>query len=256
MNPDIQRLLELQRIDAQLGELRDEITALPKEIAAIEKTLESHIRKVEADRAVLVANQKERKAQEGEIQIQQQKISKLRDQTLSAKTNEQYRAFQHEIEYCEQAIAKAEDRILELMLQSEPLEANVKAAEKELAVEKEAVERRKAEARERSAADRAQGEQLLKRRDALTAQIARDAMEAYEKIRKKSLLAVADATDGRCAACQMELRPQFMQDLKKCEQVLLCENCRRIVVYNPPVDVAGEMNVAIEKADGTRVDMT
>ena len=31
--------------------------------------------------------------------MHEQKISKLRDQMLGAKTNEQYRAFQHEIEY-------------------------------------------------------------------------------------------------------------------------------------------------------------
>jgi hypothetical protein len=256
MNPDIDRVLELQRIDTRLGELGQEIAALPKQIAVIERRLESHIRRVEADRAVLAANQKERKSQEGEIQIQQQKISKLRDQTLSAKTNEQYRAFQHEIEYCEQMIAKAEDRILELMLQSEPLEANVKAAERELAQEKEEVEKQKAMARERTAADRAQAMELITHRKSLAAEITPVVLASYEKIRKRSPLAVADASDGRCSACQMELRPQFMQDLKKREQVLFCENCRRIVVYNPAVDVDGEMNVACNKTAGTRVDMT
>ena len=39
---------------------------------------------------------------------------------LGAKTNEQYRAFQNEIGFCEQAIRKAEDRILDLMAEGEP----------------------------------------------------------------------------------------------------------------------------------------
>ena len=45
----------------------------------------SHERKLEADRAALTANQKERKGCEGEIQVQEQKITKLKDQMLLAK---------------------------------------------------------------------------------------------------------------------------------------------------------------------------
>ncbi len=68
----------------------------------------------------------------GDIQVHEQKISKLKDQLLQAKTNEQYRAFQNEISYFETEIRKAEDKILEHMEQSEPLDKNVKAAEVDL----------------------------------------------------------------------------------------------------------------------------
>ena len=84
------------------------------------------------DRAAQVANQKERKKCDSDIQIQEQKISKLKEQMLGAKNNEQYRAFQNEIAYAEGEIRKAEDKILELMEQSERLEKNVKAAEASL----------------------------------------------------------------------------------------------------------------------------
>src|SRR6266436_2933837 len=126
MLPDIERVVRLQDLDSRAAELNREISSLPKHIAEIEKKLESHQRKLDADRAALVANQKERKTLEGEIQSQDQKISKLKEQTLGAKTNDQYRAFQHEIEFCEKEIRQAEDRILELMSESEPLETNVK----------------------------------------------------------------------------------------------------------------------------------
>src|SRR5713226_10097587 len=129
MLPDITSAVRLQEVDIRLTELAKEIASLPKHIAEIEKKLEAHQRKLEADRAALTANQKDRKRLEGDIQVQQQKISKLKDQMLEAKTNEQYRAFQHEIEYCEKEIRRAEDRILDLMGESEPLERNVKVAE-------------------------------------------------------------------------------------------------------------------------------
>ena len=143
MAPDLKLAIQLQHVDARMKELQAEISALPKHIASIEKTLDSHIRKLEADRAALTANLRERKSLEGEIQLHEQKVSKLKDQMMEARTNEQYRAFQKEIEYCQNGIRKAEDRILDLMAESEPLERNVQAAEAALKIEKQKVEAEK-----------------------------------------------------------------------------------------------------------------
>src|SRR5215467_4954595 len=101
MKLDLDLVTRLQNLDLRTVELHREVAALPKHIAQIEKTLDSHLRRLEADRAALAANQKERKNCEDDVKVQHQKISKIRDQSLNAKTNEQYRAFQHEIEYCE-----------------------------------------------------------------------------------------------------------------------------------------------------------
>ena len=137
--------------------LEKEVAALPKHIAVIEKALESHLRKLEADKAALTANQKDRKQLEGDIQMHEQKISKLRDQMLGAKTNEQYRAFQHEIEFIEKEIRKAEDRILELMTESEPLDAERQEGRGRAEARKSRWWRReKTKARERTAADQAE----------------------------------------------------------------------------------------------------
>src|ERR1700730_156786 len=171
MHPDVHLVIQLQSLDQRITTLEKEVAALPKHIAVIEKALESHIRKLEADKAALSANQKDRKKLEGDIQMHQQKISKLRDQMLGAKTNEQYKAFQHEIEFIEKEIRQAEDRILELMSQSEPLEANAKKAEAALKAEKQQVEGEKTAARERTAADQAQLDQLKEERKQIAAKL-------------------------------------------------------------------------------------
>src|ERR1700730_10529261 len=134
MLSDLQLVIRLQEIDNRLADFARETATLPKHIAEIEKKLIAHERKLEADRAALSANQKERKKCEGDIQVQEQKISKLKDLMLQAKTNEQYRAFQKEIDFCQKEIRKAEDRILELMGESESLDTNVKTAEAALKV--------------------------------------------------------------------------------------------------------------------------
>src|SRR5579871_1781909 len=184
MLPDLQLAVRLQDLDNRLSELTREISALPKHIGEIEKKLESHERKLEADRAALSANQKDRKKMEGEIQMQEQKISKLRDQMLEAKTNEQYRAFQNEIEFCEKAIRQAEDRILDLMGESEPLDRNVKAAEAALKDEKAQVEAEKQQTRARTAEDEKSVAELQHERRQIVTDLSPGIYRRYENIRK------------------------------------------------------------------------
>src|SRR5581483_587459 len=184
MHSDLKLVIRLQEIDHRLADLMREISALPKHIAEIEKKLVSHERKLEADKAALTANQKERKKCEGDIQVQEQKISKLKDQMLQAKTNEQYRAFQHEIEFCEKEIRKLEDRILELMGESDPLDKNVKAAEAALKAERAEVEAEKQQARERTAVDQKAADELHQERGKIVAEVTPPTYQLYERVRK------------------------------------------------------------------------
>jgi predicted nucleic acid-binding Zn-ribbon protein len=246
MHPDTNLVIQLQSFDQRISALDKEVAALPKHIAAIEKTLESHIRRLEADKAALSANQKDRKKFEGDIQMHEQKISKLKDQMLSVKTNEQYRAFQNEIDFIQKEIRKAEDRILELMAESELLDGNVKTADAALKEEKKLVESEKTRARERTAVDQAELEKLRAERGEAAGKLPAPALTTYDRVRKKwNGTVVGEAVGGRCSACQIMIRPQYMQELKRGDQMMLCESCGRFLYYNPPVNVE----------DGTRLAM-
>ena len=115
-----------------MARLGAEIAALPKRVAAIEAKLADTRAQVEKAKAAIAANQADRRKQEQKIQDEQQKISKYREQSLGVKTNDQYRALLHEIEFAEKEIRTCEDRILEGMVGNEELEKKQKAAELEL----------------------------------------------------------------------------------------------------------------------------
>lgn len=228
----------MQILDDRAAELTKEIAALPKHIAEIEKKLEAHQRRLEHDRAAMTANQKDRKRLEGEIQTSDQKISKLKTQMMEAKTNDQYRAFQHEIDFCQQEIRRHEDRILELMTESDPLDKAVKAAEAALATEKKQVEEEKAKARERTAADQKEIDVLTQERKKILSEMDPKIASEYERIRKgRAGVAIAEVVQGRCSKCNMLLRPQFLQELKRGDAVMVCESCRRMLYWNPPQSV-------------------
>ena len=172
---------------------------------------------------------------QGKFRVQEQKISKLRDQMSQAKTNEQYRAFQHEIEFAEKEIGKLDDRGLELMAAAEPLDAAVKAAEASLKEEQKTVEAEKVKARQATSADQIELEKLRAEHKETFAKLPRTSQAAYERIRKKwKSTAASEVKDGRCTACQMMLRPQYYQDLRKGDSLMFCETCSRFLYYQAP----------------------
>ncbi len=249
MLQDLALALRLQALDRKIASIESEIATLPKHIAEIEKKLESHTRRLEADRSALTANQRDRKKLEGDIQVHEQKMSKLRDQMAGAKTNEQYKAFQNEIAYASGEIRKAEDRILDFMEQSEPLDINVKAAEASLKEEQKHVESEKKIARERTAIDQAELTLQQTDRKAIVSEMPPAFYTEYERVRKKTKnTPIADATDGRCSLCYIALRPQFFQDLRRGDKVMFCESCGRILTYNPVIDVESDTAISRQTA--------
>lgn len=238
MVEEVEQALRLQEVDKQISDLNGEIARLPKHIAEIEKQLDTHNRKLEADRAALSANHKERKQRDLDIATQQQKISKFRDQMTLAKTNEQYRVFQHEIEFCENEIRKTEDRILDLMSEAEPLEANMKAAETALAKEKQQVDAEKTDARQRTEVDKKALDEATAKRNVLFSSLTPPLQSTVVRLKKKHAngVIVADATTGTCSGCRMQLRAQHFQNLKASQTTMFCESCGRILRYAPPID--------------------
>ena len=236
MTAEIELVTQIQALDTKTATLEKEVANLPKHVAQIEKSLVHHIRQLEADKAALLANQKGKKSLEDDIKVNDQKISKFRDQTLQAKNNEQYKAFQSEILFAQKEISKCEDSILELMGQSEALEGAVKKAEAALKQEKQQVDAEKARVQERTAVDQKQIAGYQAERARLAAELTPQTLATYERIKKKRKgIAIAEITNGRCSACMITLRNQYLQDLRKSEQIMTCESCGCILYYNLPV---------------------
>lgn len=236
MHEDLVTASKLQTLDQRIAALEKEIALLPKDIALIEKQLDSHLRRLEADKAALATNIKDRKKLEGDVELARQKVSKLRDQMMSAKTNEQYKAFQHEIDFLDKEMRSNDDRTLDLMGAAEPLEAAVKKAEAELKIEKSHVEGEKKKAQARTAEDQKGVADARAERAAIVAAAPPALIRLYENIRKRwGATVVTEIEDDLCKGCKLSMRPQFMQDLHLGNKVMQCENCGRLILYNPPI---------------------
>ena len=235
MTSDLAKLIELQQIDSQIAVVRAEVAALPKHVAEIEKKLAGSKAKVEAAVAAAKADETSKKRHESDIQDQQQKISKYRDQSLNVKTNHEYKALMDEIKFAEDKIAASEDKILEIMVAADARKESLKKAEAELKADTAENDREKEEARQRTAIDEAALAELSTKRDALRAGVSEDVLRHYDHVLKVRGSALAPVYDNeQCGACSVMLRPQVFQEVMTNQQFMTCDYCRRILYYVPP----------------------
>src|SRR5439155_26334703 len=216
-----------------LRRLNDEVAALPKRVAAIEQKLAGTKTVLERAKASIKTDEAARRKYETAIQDLQQKVSKYRDQSLDVKTNDQYKALLHEIQFAEQDIRANEDKILELMINAEAREKEVKAAEAELKAEMTEIEQEKADARQRTAEDEKQLAEWNAKREKLRVEVSPDLLRHYERVMKFRGTGLSEVRDHKCMACQVMLRPQTYNEVRAGEKIVMCESCQRVLYFNP-----------------------
>ena len=239
MASDVQHLSELQQFDREILRLKEEIAAFPKRIAQIEQRLAGTKAHLETAKAAIKADEAARRKFETAIQDLQQKISKYRDQSLEVKTNDQYKALMHEIQFAEQDIRANEDKILDSMVNAEAREKDVKAAEAKLKAEMAEIEKEKTEARERTAEDERQLADWNAKRDGARAGVGADLLRHYDRVLKFRGSGLAEVRDQKCMGCQVMLRPQTYNEVRS-GQLVFCESCQRILFFDPAIEIAQE----------------
>lgn len=238
MNADLERLIELEKVDREASRLNDEVTGLPRRVAAIEEKLAEHKAAVEKAKARIKSNEANRRQLETDIKGFQEKIAKYRSQSSSVKTNDEYRALMHEVEFAERQISGCEDKILDLMLALENEEKALKVAEAELKAEAADVEKEKVEARVRTAEDEKLLAGLKDKRQQLRSSVSDSPLAHYDRVMRQRKSAIAEARDQKCMACFVMVRPQTWQEIRTNEQVVTCNSCGRILYFDPASEAA------------------
>lgn len=233
MLPEIENLLKLQDADKEIRRLQDEVAELPKRVAAIEAKLAGTKAQLDKAQAAIKADESSRRKYETNIKDLQEKISKYRDQSLAVKTNEQYRALMEEIQFAERGISTNEDKILELMVNADARDKEVKAAQAELKEETAEIEKEKEQARQRTAEDEKLLSEWRSKRDQLRSGINENLLRHYERVSKFRGSGIAEVREQKCMGCQVILRPQTYNDVRSGKETVFCDSCQRVLYLNP-----------------------
>src|SRR5207253_5241709 len=210
----------IREAEAKLGSARAEVTSAK----------EAHIRVVA-----------ERKKFEFDGQQWKDRARKYRDQSGAVKTNEAFKALQHEIANAEAEVAKADDRQLEVMMAGEEVERRVKIVEARLKEAEQAVAGERKEIQAQGAEKKKRLEAVTAEREKIIAPVPEDLRELYARIAKRhNGTAMAEARDGQCRGCGMRVLPHILQELatETNEVVFSCESCGLILYTLEPIPVA------------------
>jgi uncharacterized protein len=260
MRPEIKSLVELQSVDIRLAELRASLEALPKQLAETEKQLIDARQNLASAKEALKASTKDRKTFEMDVEAWKEKARKYRDQSLAVKTNDAYKALQHEIQYAETEVAQAEDRLLERMVAGEDFDRQIKAAEQAIVgVERMALASRQEIKAKQTALQQELAAKQAERQQKIAA-VPEELYKVYERVAgRRNHIGVAPVREEACTLCGVRIRPHVFQELRRedCTDIFQCETCTRILYYVEPEPAAaagGPAESANVRAKGISTD--
>ena len=233
LKDQLKLLVQLQTVDTQLQELEEAKGDLPRDVKRLRKeqsTLQSAITELDDQTTAATI---ERRDQEGLIATTSDTLKRHQDQLYDVTSNREYDAITQEIEVEREQISKSETRVLELIELEET--ANTVLTEKKeslTSVDQELSEKdtdlsrllKENEKRERK---------LNHERDKITVRVQKTLMRHYTR--------VAEATDGRavaplergaCSGCSYGVPPQLQSEVRRMDQLIICESCGRILVVS------------------------
>src|SRR5215475_2207410 len=185
MNPAIPRFLELQRLDLCIAALRAELEAFPKRIKEADAMLNGAKAAVAAAKEKHSHAQTERKKFELDVNQWRERARKYRDQSASVKTNEAYKALQHEIAHAESETSAAEDRQLEQMMAVEETERDIKSAEAALKDSEASLAAERKNIETQGAAKKSELDADSIQREKIAASIPEELLKIYSRVAKR-----------------------------------------------------------------------
>ena len=248
MHPDLAKLVVLQSHDIEARRLRDQISALPRQLAALQARASATVTQRTAVLDLIAREDALRRRQESEIADLRQKLARTQKKIDISTTSVQVTALEHEAAFARAQINRLEDAELESMERGEALDAQRALAEAAVADSALALEQERARTNELLARHRAALAVLDGKREALRTEIAQsptgeDSLSIYDRISRSKGDAVSQALNQRCSACQMMVRPQRWNDLRdntpgspSSQTLMTCENCGHLLYYDPARD--------------------
>ena len=234
MHPEVEKLLRLQNTELQIRHYTERVELLPKRLSELETKLNDALKAVNNVKDRISKMALEKKKLESSIQDLEQKNSKYRGQLTDVKTNEQYKALLHEIEFNEQQIKKIEDEILVLMEEEELVRRETRSNEERLKGEKDLVEVEKKSAEAEVRQDKLALVTLEEQRQAILQSVEKSVLESYVRISSfRKGISLARAYQESCQACHVRIRPQLLSHIMTGDSIITCDSCSRILYWQP-----------------------
>ena len=230
LKDQIRKLVDLQVMDEEIFRFKRELREKPADLEALKLEFESKKAKFKVLEDKLKVIQVAQKELELDLKVKEEGIAKADGSLSLLKTNKEYQARLLEIENLKADKSIVEEKILlgydEVDTARKALEAEkaiVLQYEKEFSAKKKQVDDDVAVISDQLKVKESQ-------RERVAPEVRPDLLSRYERILKnKDGLGIVKVLDHSCGGCYMHLTEQVMNELKKYEQIISCDQCARIL---------------------------
>jgi uncharacterized protein len=232
LNTELSQLISLQHLDIEIRRLNQEIASVPERQQELERRFAESVKEYFDLKQQLGDAETEKKRFESDLELEQQKHQKFKNDLMKATNEKEYTTAVREIDVARKAVNALETEILKLMEKIEILEKQVKQRSPEIESRRIEIDEQLSRWSEAAVSDQQRLDHLLPQRNRLIEGLSPDARGNYERLSKmRSGFALAEARDYSCQACRMKIRPQVFNDIRRGETIITCESCGRILYF-------------------------
>lgn len=225
-------MIELQNTLSTIDRLEQFLSEGPSLLEKIDQHMKEEEEKVLSKKRKLEDLQKERRQEEGDLQLLNSRLEKYKDQLMAVKSNKEYTVMLQEIEQCEKDIEKEEEDIIRKMYEIDSLQNEVREVEENFKKARKSLEEQKANTEKDLSRAEQEIENLKRRREELQKGLPEDLLEEFTKILSiRGGMAVTRARDGICEACKIRIRPQVYIEVKSNSKIINCDHCDRFLYW-------------------------
>jgi len=229
MTKPAQLLLEHQRLVERERGLRDNIERAnarlesDPEVVALEETLAAARAAQEAASALVRELDHEREAHGTKLRAREKELMSGRIRSPS-----ELLQMSEEVKHMKERFAEEEDAEMKLMEDADAADQAVRDATTQLEEARKQSAAEEPEIRSELATWTAELAEVEAERDAIWDQVPPATQGAYSRMRVRP--AVAQVINNQCSACHVTVTSSGMQKLRAGDELVLCENCGRILV--------------------------
>lgn len=232
MLQDLEGLVELQGLDAEIAEFDAAAAAIPVQIRMMEQQLTQAKAALDAATVEVGKLQKLRRQKERELDEAGGEFKKRQGRLYEIKTNQEYTATLKEVEGLKQKISALEEEILvrlddidDAVKIRDQEEAKVRVTQAEFLKNKQQREDELLKLQSRLSI-------LRKARERRSGSVETSLLQLYLRLLKsRDGLAVAQATGRSCEGCHVTLTHQLYNEVRRNEEIRTCEGCGRILYW-------------------------
>ena len=237
MKAELEQLVALQNVDTGIRRLQSDLESIPRRRAEIESEFDQRAFEFKALQQTGVTARETRAALDRELAEQRTRMEKAERDLMASNNAKVYEAAIRERDAAKKHISELETKVLEQMEAAESAEKQLAEREPEFARLRAEHEERLRAFEEQTRSWSAEVEERRRERERMFAALPAGVKSAYQRIvaRIRDGVALAEARNGSCSACFMALRPQLMAEIRRGDEIIICDNCNRILYYPTPV---------------------